>query len=151
MYLVYFSNIDVLALNIDILPDILKNDILSSYWKRGKYKILYFPRFQYEESIKFLYFLRIQTEAIKQMVAGESCCILSSFQIRGKYKIFILFSYPNRGNKTMVTGVMNGLCRMVLGCGAGSLMIFLGVSDVQQKLYGGEGQGWLMGIAVKNV
>ena len=93
MYLVYFSNIDILALNIDILPDILKNDILSSYWKRGKYKI----------SIKFSYFSRIQTEAIKQMV----------------------------------TGVVNGLCRMVLGRGAGSLMIFLGVSDVQQKLYGG--------------
>ena len=117
MYLVYFSNIDILALNIDILPDILKNDILPSYWKRGKYKILYFPRFQYEESIKFSYFSRIQTEAIKQMV----------------------------------TGVVNGLCRMVLGRGAGSLMIFLGVSDVQQKLYGGEGQGWLMGIAVKDV
>ena len=44
MHLVYF-------LNIDILPDILDNDILSSYWKRGKYEILYFPRFQYEESI----------------------------------------------------------------------------------------------------
>ena len=100
MYLVYFLNIHILALNIDILPDILKNDILSSYWKRGKYKILYLPRFQYEESIKFSYFSRIQTEAIKQMVAGESCCILSSFPIRGKYKIFILFSYPNRGNKT---------------------------------------------------
>ena len=57
MYLVYFLNIDILALNIDILPDILENDILSSYWKRRKCKILYFPRFQYEESIKFYTFL----------------------------------------------------------------------------------------------
>ena len=65
MYLVYFLNIDILALNIDILHDILNNDILSSCWNRGKYKILYFPRFQYEESIKFSYFSRIQTEAIK--------------------------------------------------------------------------------------
>ena len=40
MYLVYFLNIDILPLNIDILPDILNNDILSSYWKRGKYKIV---------------------------------------------------------------------------------------------------------------
>ena len=71
-----------------------------------KYKILYFPRFQYEESIKFSYFPRIQTEAIKQMV----------------------------------TGVVNGLCRMVLGR-SGGLMIFLGVSDVQQKFYGGRGRG----------
>ena len=30
-----------------------ENFILSSYWKRGKYKILYFPRFQYEESMSF--------------------------------------------------------------------------------------------------
>ena len=37
----------------------------------------------------------------------------------------------------MVTGVVNGLCRMVLGPRAGGLMIFLGVSDVQQKFYGG--------------
>ena len=65
MYLVYFLNIDIIALNIDILHDILNNDILSSCWKRGKYKILYFRRFQYEESIKFSYFSRIQTEAIK--------------------------------------------------------------------------------------
>ena len=72
-----------------------------------KYKILYFPRFQYEESIKYSYFSRIQTEAIKQMV----------------------------------TGVVNGLCRMVLGRRAGGLMIFLGVSDVQQKFYGGRGRG----------
>ena len=41
---------------------------------RGKYKVLYFPRFQYEESIKFSYFSHIQTEAIKQMVAGKSFC-----------------------------------------------------------------------------
>ena len=74
MYLVYVLSIDILALNIDILPDILNGDILSSYWKLGKYKILYLPRFQYEESIKFSYFSRIQTEGIKQMVAGESCC-----------------------------------------------------------------------------
>ena len=60
MYLVYFLSIDILALNIEILPDILNNDILSSYWKRGKQKIFYFSH--------------IQTEAIKQMVAGESCC-----------------------------------------------------------------------------
>ena len=39
MYLVYFLNIEILPLNIDILLDILNNDILSSYWKRGKYKI----------------------------------------------------------------------------------------------------------------
>ena len=91
MYLVYFLNIDILALNIDILPDILKNDILSSYWKRGKYKILYFPRFQYEESIKFSYFSRIQTEAIKQMVAGESCCgelVVSDGVVSRKYKFY---------------------------------------------------------------
>ena len=119
MYLVYFSNIDILALNIDLLPDILKNDILSSYWKRGKYKILYFPRFQYEESIKCSYFSRIQTEAIKQIV----------------------------------TGVVNGLCRMVLGRGARSLMIFLGCRMYNRNFMGGggEGQGWLMGIAVKDV
>ena len=67
-------NTDILALNIDILPDILYNDTLSSYWKGGKYRILYFPRFGNEESIKFSYFSRIQTEAIKQMVAGEGCC-----------------------------------------------------------------------------
>ena len=52
MYLVYFLNIDILALNVNILPDILNNGILSSFPKRGK------------------------------------------------YKIFTLFSYPNRGNKT---------------------------------------------------
>ena len=102
MYLAYFLNIDILALNIDILPDILNNDILSSYWKRGKYKILYFPRFQYDESIKFSYFSRIQTEAIKQMVARESRC----------------------GEWVVSDGV---------GPRAGGLMIFLGVSDVQQK------------------
>ena len=68
-----------------------------------KYKILYFPHFQYEESIKFSYFSRIQTKAIKQMV----------------------------------TGVVNGLCRMVLGC--------------TTEILWGEGQGWLMGTAVKDV
>ena len=52
MYLIY-------VLNIDILPDILNNDI---------------PRVGNEESIKFSYFSPIQTEAIKQMVAGEGCC-----------------------------------------------------------------------------
>ena len=31
-----------------VLPDISNIDILSSYWKRGKYKISYFPRIQYE-------------------------------------------------------------------------------------------------------
>ena len=36
---------NMLALNIDILPDILNNDILFSCLKRGKYKILYFPPF----------------------------------------------------------------------------------------------------------
>ena len=41
MYLIYFLNIDILALNIDI---------------------------------KLSYFSRIQTEPIKQMVAGEDCC-----------------------------------------------------------------------------
>ena len=77
-------NIDILALNIGILLDILNNDILSSYWKRGK------------------------------------------------YKFFILFLYPNRGNKTnggwgellwtmdvfdkRVCCVVSGLCGMVLGC-----------------------------------
>ena len=39
MYLIYFLNIDILALNIDILPDILNNDILSSFWKQGKYQV----------------------------------------------------------------------------------------------------------------
>ena len=52
MYLIYFSNIDILALNIDILPDILNNDMLSSYWKRGKYKIF----------------------ILQMVVAGEGCC-----------------------------------------------------------------------------
>ena len=56
MYLIYFFNIDIHVLNIhilmsqnekygtlssnDILPDTLNIDILSSYWKREKYKIL---------------------------------------------------------------------------------------------------------------
>ena len=122
MYLAYFLNIDILALNIDILPDILNNDILSSYWKRAKYKILYFPRFQYEESIKVSYFSRIQTEAIKQMVAGESCF----------------------GEWVVSDGV---------GPQGRPHALFLGVSDVQQNSYrgGGEGQGWLMGIAMKDV
>ena len=71
------------------------------YWKRGKYTILYFPHFQYEESIKLSYFSRVQT--IKQMVAGDSCCgelVVSDGVVSRKYKIFIFFSYPNRGNKT---------------------------------------------------
>ena len=74
MYLIYFLNIDILALNIDILLDILNNDILPLYWKRGKYKILYFIRFGNEGIIKFSYFRRIQTEATEQMVAGKGCC-----------------------------------------------------------------------------
>ena len=37
-------------------------------------KFSYFPHFGNEENIKFSYISRIQTEAIKQMVAGESCC-----------------------------------------------------------------------------
>ena len=57
MYLIYCLNINMLALNIDILPDILNNDILSSCLKRGKYKFSYFPC--------------LQTEATKQMVAGK--------------------------------------------------------------------------------
>ena len=61
-------------MNIDIRPDILNNDILSSYWKRGKYKILYFPRFGNKDSLKFSYFSRIQTEATEQVMAGEGCC-----------------------------------------------------------------------------
>ena len=48
----------------DILPDTLNNDILSSYWKREKYKILYFPCFENFISS------RIQTKAIKQMAAA---------------------------------------------------------------------------------
>ena len=60
VYLIYFLNIDILTLNIDIVPDILGNDILSSYWKRGKHKIFIFSC--------------IQTEAIKQMVVREGCC-----------------------------------------------------------------------------
>ena len=31
-----------------VLPDISHINILFSYWKRGKYKISYFPRIQYE-------------------------------------------------------------------------------------------------------
>ena len=34
----------------------------------------HFPRTGNEENIKFSYISRIQTEAIKQMVVGESCC-----------------------------------------------------------------------------
>ena len=33
----------------------------------------YFPSIRNEESIKFSYFSRIQTEAIKQMMAGKGC------------------------------------------------------------------------------
>ena len=74
MYLVYFLNID------------LNNDILSSYWKRGKYKI-------------FILSL-IQTEAIKQMVAGESCCGEWVVSDEESIKFLYFLSYPNRGNKT---------------------------------------------------
>ena len=85
MNLIYFLNIDILALNIDIPPDNLNNGILSSYWERGK------------------------------------------------YKIFILFSYPNRGNKT--NGGWGGLLWWVVSDGVGQqgrgLMIFLGVSGVK--------------------
>ena len=35
MYLIYFLNIDILALDIDILPDIINNDILFSYPNQG--------------------------------------------------------------------------------------------------------------------
>ena len=66
-------NIDILAFHV-ILPYILDKCILSSHWKRRTYKILYFPRFGNEESIKFSYLSRIQTEATEQMVAGEGCC-----------------------------------------------------------------------------
>ena len=41
--LIYFRDISIL-----ILPDISNIDILSSYWKQGKYEISYFPRIQYE-------------------------------------------------------------------------------------------------------
>ena len=75
-----------------------------------KYKILYFPRFQYEESIKFSYFSRIQTEAIKQMVTGESCC--------GEWVVSDGVGPQGRGPHDL-----------------------LGVSDVQQKFYGGRGRG----------
>ena len=37
--------------------------------------------------------------------------------------------------------MVSGLCWMVLGRRAGRLMIFLGVSDVQQKFLLGEGGG----------
>ena len=78
----------------------------------------YFPRIGNEESIKFSYFSRIKIEAIKRMVAGESCC--------GEW--------------------------VVSDRRAGGLMIFLGVSDVRTtEILMGEGQGWLMGIAVKDV
>ena len=51
--------------------------------------------------------------------------------------MFILFSYPNRGNKTNCD--WGG--KWVVSDGVGPLgkepHDFLGVSDVQQKLYGG--------------
>ena len=76
-------NIDILALNIGILPDILNNDILSSYWKRGKYKMFILSR--------------IQTEAIKQMVAGESCC--------GEWVVSDSVGLEDRGPRDLFGGV----------------------------------------------
>ena len=72
---------------------------------------------------------------------GSINVILSSFPIRGKYKIFILFSYPNRGIKTNGDWGGEWVVSDVLGLRAGGLMIFLGVFDVQQKFYGGRGRG----------
>ena len=60
MYLIYFLNIDILALNYDILPDILNNDILSSFWKQGKYKIFMHSPYPNRSN--------------KTMVARECCC-----------------------------------------------------------------------------
>ena len=105
MYLVYFLNIDILALNIDILPDILDNDTLSSYWK----PILYFPHFQYKESIKLSYFSRVQTEAIKTMVAGGSCC--------GEWVVLDGAGPQGRGPRELLEGV--GWTKIVVGGGGG--------------------------------
>ena len=83
-------------------------------------KILYFPRFQYQEHIKFSYLSRIQTEAIKQMAAEESCC--------GEWVVSDGVGPQGRGPHDL-----------------------FGVTDVQQKFLCGEGQRWLIGIAVKDV
>ena len=83
----------------------------------------YFPRIGNEQSIKFSYFSRIQTEAIKQMVAGESCF----------------------GEWVVSDGVGPQ--------GRGLMLFFGGVGCTTKFLSGGvgEGQGWLMGIAMKDV
>ena len=101
MHLIYFLNINIFVLNIDILPEILNNDILSSYWKR--------------RSIKFY------------------TCL-----VQENYKIFILFSYPDRGNET------NGGWVAVVGCvgwcraaGQGPHDLFGGVRCTIKILMGG--------------
>ena len=82
MHLVYF-------LNIDILPDILNNDILSSYWKRGKYEILYFPRFQYEESISIF-------KMSGSISKFQICFELQVYQyLKEVYKYFASYKYVN--------------------------------------------------------
>ena len=104
MYLIYFLNIDILALNTDILPDILNNDILSSFSKRGK------------------------------------------------LKIFILFSYPNRGNRTNMAEEGCGEWFVSDGVGPQGMCphdLFGGVGCTIEILMGG--RGWLMGVAVKDV
>ena len=63
--------------------------------------------------------------------------ILPSYWKQGNYKTFMLFSYPNRGNKTnggcplFGENCGGGLCRMVSDHRTGGVMIFLGVLDVQ--------------------
>ena len=68
--------------------------------------------------------------------------------------MFILFSYPNRGNKTNCD--WGG--KWVVSDGVGPRGkephdLFGGVGCTTETLWGGggEGQGWLMGIAVKDV
>ena len=62
------------------------NFILSSYWKRGKYKILY-----------FLYTTPSDTTNSPQQLSPATICFIASVWIREKYENFILSSYWKRG------------------------------------------------------